>query len=407
MGRMNSFKNSVKSAMKYLPPPIMNGFRRFRQSMETPLYKKIPLPLPLSLHIDPSNLCNFKCSFCPTGDEQLLKSVNRFKGTMPFELFCSIIDDIQSEVKRTGGMIHTLHLYKDGEPLLNKRIVDMIAYAKQKRIARIVSTTTNGSLLTNEISSGLITSGLDTIRISIEQVSDAEYKKATGTFSDYQGIKEKVAFLFAEKKRQKSPLMIKIKITDNKLSKKEKNRFFRDFRPMCDEISVDALMGWSYSEKKDFTLGYTLKTGMNGFTLLSKKSICPQPFSALAVNPDGAVSVCCVDWAYATIIGNFNHQNFASIWNGNALREFRMMHLSGNKSKLPACAHCHYLQSFPETENLDPHIENLIETIKSGIRNVDNDFIQNTEGIVKTDSLCDMTNNLVKPPNAEISESKK
>jgi radical SAM protein with 4Fe4S-binding SPASM domain len=361
---MNPIKKSLKTAGRYLPSSLIKQIRRLRQRIETPLYKKLPLALPISLHIDPSNLCNFKCSFCPTSDEKLLKSMNRFKGIMPFELFCKIIDDIQNEVKRRNIQVRHLHLYKDGEPLINKRIIDMVAYAKKKHVAQIVSTTTNGSLLTNELSSGLIGSGLDAIRISIEQVSDEGYKTITGTFADYQGIKDKITFLFNEKKRRKSPIHIKIKITDAALSPYEKKRFFRDFRPLCDEISVDALMGWSFSEKKDFTLGKSIKTGMNGFTMLTKKNVCPQPFTACAINPDGSASVCCVDWAYATIVGNFNNQNFNSIWNGEALREFRMMHLTGKRSILPACAHCHYLQGFTEPENLDAYTENLIGIFK-------------------------------------------
>ena len=38
-----------------------------------PLAEKIPLPAPYVVYIEPSNLCNFKCIFCPTGDPELLK----------------------------------------------------------------------------------------------------------------------------------------------------------------------------------------------------------------------------------------------------------------------------------------------------------------------------------------------
>ena len=43
--------------------------------------------LSIRVWIDPTNVCNFKCTFCPTGDDELLKSVNRPKGFMTLETF--------------------------------------------------------------------------------------------------------------------------------------------------------------------------------------------------------------------------------------------------------------------------------------------------------------------------------
>ena len=45
----------------------------------------LPLNVPLVIFIDPSNVCNFKCVFCPTGDDKLLSQVNRPKGKVTFQ----------------------------------------------------------------------------------------------------------------------------------------------------------------------------------------------------------------------------------------------------------------------------------------------------------------------------------
>ena len=76
--------------------------------------------------IDPSNVCNFKCTFCPTGDKELLDSVNRPLGIMAYDLFTKIIDDLRD----FPGKLKSLRLFKDGEPFVNKRMIDMIRYAK-------------------------------------------------------------------------------------------------------------------------------------------------------------------------------------------------------------------------------------------------------------------------------------
>ena len=74
-----------------------------------------------------------------------------------------IIDDICKFEKP----IKVLRLYKDGEPLLNPHFADMIRYAKEKKCAERIDTTTNASLLNPKISLEIIEAGLDRINISI------------------------------------------------------------------------------------------------------------------------------------------------------------------------------------------------------------------------------------------------
>lgn len=44
------------------------------------LGKIVPLKMPFVLVLDPSNLCNHRCKFCPTGDDKLIRSTNRWNG---------------------------------------------------------------------------------------------------------------------------------------------------------------------------------------------------------------------------------------------------------------------------------------------------------------------------------------
>ena len=56
------------------------------------LAEALPLDAPLSVHIDPTNACNFKCSFCPTGDPARLKSVGRRVANLKLDDFKKIVD---------------------------------------------------------------------------------------------------------------------------------------------------------------------------------------------------------------------------------------------------------------------------------------------------------------------------
>ncbi|KAA3595905.1 MAG: radical SAM protein [Calditrichaeota bacterium] len=326
-----------------------------------PFHKELPLPIPLTMHLDPTNLCNFKCTFCPTGDSELLKSVGRPKGQMEFELFCKIIDELAEMVNSANHKLKVLHLYKDGEPLIHKQFCQMVSYAKSKNAAETVGTTTNAALLTKEKSIQIIESGLDKIRISVEHVDDQSYKKITQNYSDYNTIKSNVKFLFNEKTKRKSSLHIFAKIVDTNLTEAEKQKFKNDFAPISDTLRIDSLMGWSNSETKDFLLGVDVSEGMNGTPLIPRK-VCSEPFSKLAINFDGKVSVCCVDWSYGTIIGDLTKETLSEIWNGEKLREFRITHLKGEREKIEACKNCQYILGLPKESILDNHVEKLLKT---------------------------------------------
>lgn len=310
----------------------------------------LPLATPLSILIDPSNLCNFQCKFCPTGDKELLKSVNRPKGMMSYELFCKIIDDMKGFSKK----IRKMDIYKDGEPFLNKDACKMIKYAKEKGVADSIQTTSNGALIDENLAIEIIESGLDVLRISVEHVSNEGYQEITRTFSDYEKIIKNIKFLFEEKVRRKSHLKIFVKILDVNLSESEKETFLKDFTPISDIINIDTLMGWSGTDKKDFTLGMDVNTGMNSENILKKdRLICPEPFKTLAINFNGEVSICCVDWAMATIVGNVQDENLIDIWNGERLNIFRKMQIQGRRKDLNACSDCQYIQGLNPLSDLD------------------------------------------------------
>lgn len=323
------------------------------------LYRYLPADFPLTIHIDPCNICNFKCVFCPTADATLLKQVNREACLMSVELFRKIIDDLSVMLRKKKSGISCIHLYKDGEPLLNPHFSDMVRYARESGVARVLSTTTNGSQITEEKALELVTCGLDNIRISIEHVNDDGYKSICRSNYTYDDMLQRVRKLHDAKRRTGSLLHIIVKITDTGFCGKELEKFHNDFKPYCDETRVDSLMGWSDSCRKDFTLGRKPQTGMDGTTKLHKQVVCPDPFSKLSVNSNGEVSVCCVDWSHGIIVGNVCENTIEEIWNGEAFKEIRRLHISGNRDRIAVCSSCQYVNGTPANADLDSYREKL------------------------------------------------
>ena len=120
---------------------------------------------PFEWEIDTTNICQLKCPLCHTG----LGTVHRDKGTMHFDLFAKTIDQIKDYCA-------WLTLYSWGEPFLNRRIHEFVAYAHQKRIATLISTNLNKPL-TPEMAENIIKSGLDVMIISMDGITQEVYEQ--------------------------------------------------------------------------------------------------------------------------------------------------------------------------------------------------------------------------------------
>ena len=115
--------------------------------------------------IDTTNICQLKCPLCHTG----LGTVHRDKGTMHFDTYTKIIDQIKDYCV-------WLSLYSWGEPFLNRRIHEFVAYAHQQKIATIMSTNLNKPL-TPQMAEDIIKSGLDVMIVSLDGVTQEVYEK--------------------------------------------------------------------------------------------------------------------------------------------------------------------------------------------------------------------------------------
>lgn len=331
----------------------LDGYNLYRKNKETRnLRELLPLDTPLSLMIDPSNICNFKCVFCPTGDEELLRLVGRTKGLMSLELFYKIVDDLNQFPKQ----LEVLHLYKDGEPLVNKSLAEMVRYAKEKGCAKKVETTTNGALLTFERSKQLIEAGLDGIRISIYSLSDKGYLEATGTPVEFEKIRKNVENFYLLKEAIRPNLHIHCKILDTGMKEEIKNKFLSIFSPISDSVHIDSINGWSNSLNRDLTLGMVKHNEPHS----GERIVCPEPFWKLAVNHDGTVSACCVDWAHKLIVGDAKIDSLLHIWGGEKLRYLRLKHLNGKRFQIDACNSCDFIRVLQPHSNLDHFVNGLL-----------------------------------------------
>jgi radical SAM protein with 4Fe4S-binding SPASM domain len=318
------------------------------------LIDAVPLPAPWTMFIEPTNTCNFRCAYCPTGDTALLQKVGRKNKLMTWELFTKVVDDLKAFPRK----LKMVNMYKDGESLIHPRFTDMVRYLRDADVTEKIWVKTNGSLLSPEYNERLVNCGLDMIGISVQHVHAQGFFDIAGVKVDYEGYRAGVLDLF--ERSRGTTTKVSVKIADVGLSDADKLEFQNDFSDRCDFITIEGLHGWSTSEVKDWKLG--TNQSFDG-TPRTEKIACPLVMYMLTVNANGDISICNDDWAHYHQLGNANTESLYQIWNGAKLRDFRLMHLQGNKHQNAACHHCDYMQALPDS--IDEHREIFAERLQN------------------------------------------
>jgi radical SAM protein with 4Fe4S-binding SPASM domain len=322
---------------------------RIELENRTRLEEVIPLDTPFLIFLDPSDRCNFACRFCPTGNSSLMKRAQRPLETMDFDLFRKIIDDLRG----FNNPIKVLRLYKDGEPLLNPRLPEMVRYAKDSSCALQVDTTTNASLLNPEKNLALIDAGLDRIYVSINGLSDRAYKSFTRRSVPFDRLVENIRHFY----EHRNDCLVCIKMVGDNLPEKEHQRFFQIFGDMADRIFIEHIAPcWPAFEMTEATANTSV--GIYGQEIHEVK-VCPYIFYSISINSDGRVSLCFLDWARKMILGDARTDSIKDIWNSNILFHYRRMHLLKQRKSHPICGACGQL-SHCLPDDIDTYADQLL-----------------------------------------------
>jgi radical SAM protein with 4Fe4S-binding SPASM domain len=316
----------------------------------------IPLATPFVVFCDPASACNFACRFCPTGHPDLIK--DRFNGVMKFEVFQKVIDDLAE----FDTPIKVLRMYKDGEPFLNKRLADMVRYAKASPHVEKIDTTTNGSLIDPERIGPVLEAGIDRINISVDGMVDEARNKVTGVKFDFTRMVENVKWVYANK----GACEIVIKTISEILDPWQKKQFFETFGNYCDRIFIENFSPcWPDFDGEEKT-GWKITKGLYGQPINKDALTCPYIFYGYSVNADGLVSACFIDWGRKLIIGDVREQSMKTIWNSDLMNALRLQHLRGERKQNPVCGKCGQLTNC-QPDNIDPYREMLLEKFEKVI----------------------------------------
>ena len=321
------------------------------------LSEVVPLLTPYKINIDVANACNFKCNFCFHGiDDKELKNSDFSPGVMDYGLFKIIIQ----QIKEFPEKIKCVGLAGIGEPLLNKRLPDMIQLTKEYNVADKVVVTTNGSLLKRELSDSLINAGLDEIIVSIEALNDKKYYDITTAKVNFEELVNSIHYLY----ENKGKCIVFVKIMNIAFDEQNDEDMFHEiFDSIADMAYVERIIPQFKLVNYD-ALNLDYERSLYDKELLPIE-VCSMIFYAMQIATSGDVCPCCVDYNESVVFGNVKTNNLYGIWNSKQFNKFRKIHLTKKRNTIELCKDCDYLIYNARDEDfLDDAADIIIE--KSG-----------------------------------------
>jgi len=259
---------------------------------------------------------------CPNKD---LKEED--KGFMEFDLYKKIIDEAQN-------FAFDINLAHRGESFLHPQLIEMIDYAKKKKL--FVRLHTNGSLLTEEASYRIIQSGLDRLSFSLDGFDKETYERIRKGGNFEKTIANILRFLETKKEVQVKKPEVVVEVIDfihkeNKNLASAKNEFFSVFKNQpLNGLVIKKLHNWAGEIKK--------------IENESLYSICPFPWNALVIYWNGKVLPCPQDFFGYYVLGNVEDSTLRDIWNNQKMTTLRERLAHRQIDDLETCSDCDRLK---------------------------------------------------------------
>lgn len=272
---------------------------------------------PEKVYTESTNACNADCIMCNR------KKMTRKVGVMDYALF----KDVAGQCASLG--VKEMRFHNFGEPMIDRLLAEKVNYAKKRGIASTVMYS-NGSLLNRGISKKLIEFGLDRLYISFDGGSKQSYEKVRVKLN-FDEVSENIEQFMKMRTRMKSQKpaveIVLLPVDDDET---DIQLFRKKWESTVDSVRISAL--------HDFA-------GQSNNGTKRSQTISPVPcymlWKSMFILWNGDVSICCMDFDGAYILGNVKKQSIEDIWTGEKFTDVRHKHLKGDLSGLALCRNCH------------------------------------------------------------------
>ncbi len=146
----------------YVDPLVAGDVGKFKNNLKY-IRNKIN-GWPIDIMVEPTNVCNIHCVLCPTSAEFM----TRQRGFMKIDEYKKVIDNVSKVTPKIA-------LFFSGESFLHPHLIEMIKYAAKEKHLRVFIST-NATKIKDDQIDALLTSGLETLVVSLDGLSKETYE---------------------------------------------------------------------------------------------------------------------------------------------------------------------------------------------------------------------------------------
>ena len=265
--------------------------------------------------------CNAGCVFCPNGKTKLHIPRGR---RMDWDLYRSIVDQaVELGIRRYS-------VYLMNEPMLDHELPQRVEYVSA-RIAKpqYVKVTSHGGLLTERMARGLLDSGLDKLKISVQSLNPKTYhdimaldlSKTLNNIDRFLALKQQGGY----KLPRLEIVMVDSVQTHNEIPAIRRYWQERDIKLYIEPVEnrADQL---------------NIRDAAVGARRLKPFSWCRRLMEQIYILYDGRMLQCCADWEQRSVMGDLTRESLANLWHGKHYSDYRHRFAAGDvKGMICAC----------------------------------------------------------------------
>jgi len=289
-------------------------FNRYRYDVYPK--EKILDDFPPYLQIEPSSICNFRCVFCYQTDASFTTKTSGMMGSMSFELFQKIIDQIE-------GKVDFISLASRGEPLAAKDIDRMLEYCVGKFLGLKINT--NASLLNEKHCHAILAGGINTVVFSADAAEEPLYSQLR-VGGNLERVLSNIRLFNEIRNKHYSRSKIITRVSGVKFKDEQGLNAMVDlWGELVDQVAFVAYNPWEN----------VYESPVNEVT-----TPCSDLWRRMFVWYDGKVNPCDTDYKSTLAVGNIKEKSITELWRSPAYEALRKNHLEKQRSKLSPCQRC-------------------------------------------------------------------
>ena len=265
--------------------------------------------------------CNAGCIFCPNGKTR--RNIPRGR-RMDWDLYRSIVD------QGVALGIRRYSVYLMNEPMLDHELPQRVEYVSA-RISKpqYVKVTSHGGLLTERMARGLLDSGLDKLKISVQSLNPKTYhdimaldlSKTLNNIDRFLALKQQGEY----KLPRLEIVMVDSVQTHNEIPAIRRYWQERDIKLYIEPVENRADQ-------------HNIRDAAVGSRRLKPFSWCRRLMEQIYILYDGRMLQCCADWEQRSVMGDLTRQSLADLWHGKHYSDYRRRFAAGDiKGMICAC----------------------------------------------------------------------